>query len=737
MSSAARFGLAVTLSIALFITLMGRLFYLQIVHGESFRERARISFVGHERIPARRGLIKDAAGRVLASNQASHQLTVTPFYLGKEREAVVTRLAQLLSLNQQEVDELNARIDEGLVKDRWAPIVVRRELVSEACPFDGASLELLESPARRLTCGRCGLRYEPIDPKAVFCPIDRGRLTWHGVDDGQHGDDHVHASCNKCGRGFVTAPVCPNDGQLLTVDEQNLGCPVCKRTFSDEVASLQAQLYTLPGVELHTSFRREYPFRYDGAHVIGYMNRVTREDREREPGVYELTDMRGRRGVEDAAEAFLRGAPGEALFLKGARGKRLEESELKKLIQDVEFRRSIPGDEVWLTLDMQLQREVKRAFRYYKSGAAVVVDAKTGGVLAMYSKPGFDPNIWSGRLTKDVWEETQANPYSPLLNKALTTYAPGSTYKIVTSIAGLEEGIITPDMTIHCPGHYEYGGRRFHCHNRSGHGPVNMIQALKYSCDVYFYRVGEMLGMDTLARYGHAFGFGEPTGVEISEREGRVPTRAWHTKNSPNGYQPGFVLSTAIGQGDLMASSLQVARAFAALANGGRVLKMHLVKRRVDEHGHTVYEAPVEVVKTIDAAPQHMALVREGLVRVVNDPDGTASDSALDSVVIAGKTGTAESAESRPGVSPEIARWLKEDHAWFAAYAPAEDPQIVVVVFVEHGGSGSKTAAPIAQRIIRSWLRLAPRPPSAALDPEPPDHGGDEDALGDGEDEAP
>ncbi|MEZ4266310.1 MAG: penicillin-binding protein 2 [Myxococcota bacterium] len=696
-----RLGVALTIFTLLFIGLEARLFYLQILRGEDFRERARISVISRERIPARRGEIRDREGRVLARNVATYEIEITPhFVIRAGRDDVLDRLSAVIGLSADERLTLNEAIDEAVANNKvWEPIALDRDLVADTCPVDGTTLQIRDEVNRTYLCPQDGDVFEPIDDKATYCPHDRARLTWDGPP-------RTVAGCPKCKRRFLTTAQCPDHDVPLHVVDQNLECPLCKRTYSNEVAALQSHLYDLPGVEVDTDFKREYPFQYDAAHLIGYMNRVTAADRERWPDIYGLQDVVGRAGVERALETELRGERGESLSIKDARGHRTSSSDAQVLAGESEFQRAIPGLDVWLTLDMDLQKEVRKAFRYYASGAAVVVDPNTGEVLASYAKPGFDPNELTGGIDSARWAEIQENPYAPLMNKALTAFAPGSVYKIVTGLAAQVESIITPDVTIDCPGHYDYKGRRFHCHNRTGHGAVDLIGGFAHSCDVYFYRVGEMLGIDRMARYGHAFGFGEATGIEVSERSGLVPTRKWHEEETTLGWQPGFALSTAIGQGSLTASPLQVARAFAAVANGGNLLQMHLVSKLTDEHGNVVHQASPQVTGRLPGTAAQLSVIREALVRVVNDPSGTARDVALQSIVIAGKTGTAEAAQVRAGVSAEMATWLKEDHAWFAAYAPAEQPQIVVVVFVEHGGSGSKMAGPIAQRIISSWMRM-------------------------------
>lgn len=702
-----RFGVATVLFTVLFVLLMGRFFWIQIVRGDEYRERARVSFTTKERLPARRGEIRDRNGQVLARNVARHTLTIVPHKLRKPevRKDVLDRLARLLAMTREQRDDIEGRILGSIENDAaWHPLVVADDIVSTSCPYDGGALELAkDAPGHEhnlLYCPECGITHEGIGSDVSNCPHDRRKLSWD--------DDHHTATCPKCKRTFVGAPICPNDGTLLNPVDKNLECPVCKRRFSDEVAVITAHRHELPGVAIDTEFVRDYPNGFLAAHLIGYMNLVNREDREAAPGVYPLDARVGRTGIERAFEPVLRGEAGLAEYFKGS-----EKGATPN------FRPAVDGLDVWLTIDARLQKAVRQAMRYQRSGAAVVLGAQTGEVLALYSVPGFDPNAWSRGLSSEDWSAIEDNPYDPMIDKALTPYAPGSVYKIVTSLAVLHDHFGTPEDTMTCQGHYDFAGRPFGCHYKAGHGAVNLIQALKYSCDVYFYKMGERIGMDRLADYGHVFGFGQPTGIEVYERVGRVPTKAYHETTSL-GFQPGLTLSVSIGQGSLTTSPLQVARSFAAVANGGHLMKAHVVRQYTDKNDVVVQKfLPVEESR-LPATPEELAVIREGLVRVVNDPDGTGPEARLDSMVVAGKTGTAEAAQSRPGASPELKQWLLGDHAWFAAYAPADNPQVVVVVFIEHGGGGGKHAAPIAREILRAWMRLGlAQPVSSGGGPSP------------------
>ncbi len=700
MDTRRRFGIAAFLFSVFFVVLVGRLFQVQILDGDQYRERSRTSFTRAERVPARRGEIRDRAGVVLARNTPTYALQLQPQELKEPetRAAVLRRLMQLLELTWEEVEAIESALADAVEGERaWQPVTAVDRLVAENCPHDGAPLELVADHAapreadhaHALFCHACGLHHEPLEAGVDRCPHDGSRVDPAG--DAKHGP----GTCGKCRRSFVRAPVCPHDGNLLTAVQRNLLCPTCKRRFVNQVAVLRGIKGELPGVQVATGLLREYPRGWDMAHAIGYMNLVKAEEREAARGVYALSDRVGRSGLERALESVLRGKSGLARYLKGS-----ERGVLREYVEPEH------GHDVWLTIDHRLQRAVRDVLRYQRSAAAVVMEPNTGEILAIYSQPGFDPNAWSGRLQQRDWDSVASNPYDPLLNKGITGYAPGSVYKIVTSLAGLREGIVTPETVHHCPGYYEFGGRRFGCHLKHGHGPVDLVKALKGSCDVYFYKVAEQLGMDRLARYGRLFGYGELSGVELAEATGLVPTRKWHEDHTALGFQPGLTLSVGIGQGSLTASPLQVARSFAAVANGGKLVKARIVERYTDRQGRLVQRFLPVVERDLGLSPTELQTIRQGLIDVVNAPDGTAKDIADRDIIIAGKTGTAEAAQSRPGADEALSAWLKADHAWFAMYAPAAAPEVVIVVFLEHGGSGGRDASPLARRIFDAWRRL-------------------------------
>lgn len=462
------------------------------------------------------------------------------------------------------------------------------------------------------------------------------------------------------------------------------------------------------GLSIGVRYRRTYPEGPTGAHLLGYLGKPTAEELRADDGRRGLRSdsMIGRFGVEARFDEILAGRDGFQLYEVDARGARRPEAEALTDLPRALRRDPRRGHDVVLTIDAEVQRILVRALRGYESGAAVVVDPRDGSVRGLVSKPSFDPNQWSGRLTAEAKRAIDDNPYHPMLDKALQSYFPGSVYKIVTALAALEEGIIEADTLVDSPGRYEFGNRVFHCHKLSGHGAIDLSRAIAASADVYFYKLGERLGIDTLASYARLLGFGEETGLRINgESAGVVPTRAWHDRHTPGGYQYGLALSTAIGQGDVRATPVQVAMAYAAVANGGTLFAPRVVERIQKLGGGLVSEYGPRAVRQIDVDPEHLAAIRRGLERAVNDPKfGTAVKAAVPYGRVAGKTGTAQVRQiDRGRLRQDVKAFADRHHAWFAAYAPAESPRLVVVVFLAHGGSGGADAAPVAREIIAAY----------------------------------
>ncbi len=490
--------------------------------------------------------------------------------------------------------------------------------------------------------------------------------------------------------------------------------PVKSGITRDQLAKIKTNSLMLHGVEVVATSRRYYPFNEQAAHLIGYVNQINDNELQKlRMYGYRMGDVTGRMGIERTFEPILRGANGLSASVVNAQGIPQTDPESVALMKDWHDVEPISGKNIILTIDMDIQRILKTALRDYPSGAIVAVQPDTGKILGMASTPSFNPNSWSGRLSRDEHIDMDTNPYKPMLDKALLSYFPGSIYKVVTAAAALEEGLMRPQDTLTCPGYYEYGlqKRRFHCWKHSGHGVVSITEAIASSCDVYFYKVGEKLGIDTLADYARMFGLGEKTGIGINnESSGTVPTREWHNKRSKEGFQGGFTLSTSIGQGDVKVTPLQMAMLYATIANGGTLYYPQLIDRIETADGHPVFTYPSRVHAKLPFKKETLDTIKTGLDMVVNSEIGTGFAYRLANVNVAGKTGSAQVISKR--VSAAAVEFKYRDHAWFAAFAPIENPQIAVTVFLEHGGSGSANAGPVIMEVIDRYFReIVPNKP--------------------------
>ncbi len=483
----------------------------------------------------------------------------------------------------------------------------------------------------------------------------------------------------------------------------------------DQVSALSLNMPDLLGVDIEVGKVRTYLYPQMMTHVLGYVGIVSQKDKEAGRVSYSIPGFQiGKAGIERQYDDRLRGQPGTLQLEVNARG---------RVVRELARQEPTVGHDLRLTIDVGVQKILQKRLEAEKSGAGVVMDIHTGAIHALVSHPSFDPNLFSYGISQKDWDQLNNNPYVPLLNKAVDgLYAPGSTFKIVTALAGLEEGIIDPEEPVFCPGHYELGDHRFHCWKRGGHGNVNFIQAMAGSCDTYFYEMGKRIGIDKLQDMARRLGFGEKTNIDFPhERTGLAPGRAWKKANKNAPWQQGETLITAIGQGYLLATPLQLAVMMARIANGGFAVRPHLLDR--DE------ETPVAVSRgdSLRFKKKNIDLVLKALSAVVNVPGGTAYGSRIMDVgaEMAGKTGTAQvrrisKAERAEGViSNDALPWKERDHALFVGYAPAAAPRFAAAVVVEHGGSGSHTAAPIVRDALRECQRLVAGMPLRELEDKP------------------
>jgi penicillin-binding protein 2 len=462
---------------------------------------------------------------------------------------------------------------------------------------------------------------------------------------------------------------------------------------------------------------RTYPHGPAAAHLLGSLGEVRQQQLESERYAgYRAGDVIGQSGVEASLESHLRGRAGGRNVVVDVAGRVME------VLDRVEPH---AGGRVVLALDLDLQQAAEEALLASAppgepvSGAVVALDPRGGDVLALASAPAYDPNDFSAGIAPAVWRRLTEDPLRPLQNRAIAgQYPPGSTYKAFVAAAALQEGLRTPRSAVFCPGSFAFGNRSYRCWKEGGHRSVSLLRSLMQSCDVYYYRAGLDLGIDRLGRYARSFGLGAPTGIALEgEKGGLVPTSEWKQRRFGEPWMAGETVSASIGQGYNLTTPLQLAVAYAAVANGGRVLRPRLVLE-LEEADGSVHAEPVDVRGEVPVAPEHLALVREGLHAVVDAPGGTGRRAQVPGLAVAGKTGTAqvvrlERTAGKKGLA--IPRPYR-DHAWFASYAPADAPEIVVAVLIEHGGGGGANAAPVAQRVLARWWqkRQPASPPQVA-----------------------
>lgn len=464
----------------------------------------------------------------------------------------------------------------------------------------------------------------------------------------------------------------------------------------DALAAIEVNRWDLPGIVVNVSPRRDYIFSPSSAHILGYMGEINVEELKKKIfSDCKNGDFIGKYGIERAREHWLRGQRG---------GQQVEVNATGQVVRVISTVDATPGHNIVLSIDRSLQQTAEQLLTDL-AGAAVAVDPSSGQVLAMASSPSYDQNAFITGLSHDAWNALISDPQRPFSNKAIQAeYPPASTYKIIAAAAGLEEGVIDTSTTHFCPGFLKFGNRTYRCWKKWGHGEVDILKALTESCDVYFYKVGQELGVDRLAWYARAFGLGEPTGVDLPHEEGGlIPTARWKKKRTGVSWQKGETLSIVIGQGFNLTTPLQMAMVVAAVGNGGTRYRPRIVKTIRTADGKMAYESAPEVVGQLPISESTLNLVQEGLFKVVNDRHGTAWRSRLDGVVMCGKTGTAQVVGRRDDDADGESEPIK-DHAWFVAYAPRQNPEIAVAVIVEHGEHGSSAAAPVAAEMIRVYL---------------------------------
>ena len=462
---------------------------------------------------------------------------------------------------------------------------------------------------------------------------------------------------------------------------------------------VQEHGHELPGVFVEGKPLRDYPYGPMAAHLLGYLGEITPDELQRKEYVgYRSGSLVGKTGLEKLFEEQLRGKDGFRLIEVNVRGKELRQVTTQK---------SEPGQRLILTLDARVQAAAEQAFGE-EAGAAVALDVRNGDVLALVSRPAFDPAQFARGITAAEWQALVENPRHPMQNKALRgQYPPGSTYKIAVALAALEAGVATPDTTHNCGGGISLGSHEFRCWNKKGHGAVNLHRALKESCDVWFYRVGMQLGIDRISAMSHKLGLGQPLSFPFgNERGGLIPDREWKKKRFGTAWYDGETVICSIGQGYVLATPLQLAAMTAAVANGGTVWKPQVVKHIQNLQGDVIMTPTPEKLSEVKFAPADLRAVRSALDAVVNEGGGTAYRSRLAEVRFAGKTGTSQVVGRKGDKAADTSKYEHRDHALFVAYAPAHAPEIAVAVIVEHGGHGGSAAAPVAKAMFEAYFGI-------------------------------
>jgi penicillin-binding protein 2 len=463
---------------------------------------------------------------------------------------------------------------------------------------------------------------------------------------------------------------------------------------------IESRRHELDGLSIQLNSIRK-PIRGDFApHLIGFMGEISREQLESDnyPG-YRQGELVGQSGLEQSLEGLLHGEKGQQQMTVDSKG---------RMLQELSTDYPQPGYDIRLTIDSRLQR-VSQSLLGEQAGAIVVMDPRNFEILALASSPMFNLNDFVGGISSARWKSLNEDPFSPMQNRAVNgQYSPGSTFKIAVALAALAEGVITPETGFSCTGALRLGNHSFRCWNRHGHGYVNLHNSLKQSWDVYYYEVGRRLGVDRLAaKVREFFGLGRTLGLELqSEKGGLVPDQAWKMRRYGRNWNQGETLPVSIGQGYLLTTPLQVAQYTAVLANGGTLYRPHLVKEIVDFDGRMVHNSIPEVINQISMKPEYINIVKKGLEAVVNDPGGTGRRAQLPDIKVAGKTGTTQtvSLEKYQGFSASNRPYKMLDHAWFTSYAPADDPEVVVTVLLEHTGGGGVKSAPLAAKVLAAYF---------------------------------
>jgi penicillin-binding protein 2 len=506
-----------------------------------------------------------------------------------------------------------------------------------------------------------------------------------------------------------------------------------KRNLSQhEVSMIEANKIFLPGIEVRVAPRRDYGPDVP-PHLVGYLREIDPKglqklNKDASGNPYLIGDLVGKQGIEARWEKHLRGKRGYRLIQVDAFGRQTQGFEERGW--QFPSAPAIPGSDLELTLDKELQKIAREAFNG-KNGAVVVLNPQNGEILAAVSEPGFDPRAMQNGLSAEEWRRLTEHPFKPFLDKTTGgEFPPGSVYKAVVALAALEERVVDENKTYFCPGHFTLGNRLFYCHERHGHGTVNLIKAMLKSCDVYFYQVGVELGVDRIAKYAKALGLGQMLNFGLNmERPGLVPTSAWKMLVHRFPWAAGDTPNVSIGQGYNLITPIQMANLYATIANGGKVWRPYVVNRVTNHVGEIIYEHQPELIHEVtEIKPQTFDMIRQSLMAVVMDPQGTGKNAIVPGVTVAGKTGSVQVVSLKKNRNQGDVSMNWKEHAMFAAFSPVEHAEIAVAVVSQNDpiGGGGRSAAPVAGKIIAAYWKLKEARALARQQAEAPAPGAEE-----------
>lgn len=450
----------------------------------------------------------------------------------------------------------------------------------------------------------------------------------------------------------------------------------------EQIIAVEEQKYRFKGTLLTVQPERKYLYRELAAHILGYVNEVSEEELKTAKNVnLSGGDIVGKSGIEKYYDVYLRGKKGT---------KEVEVDALGREVLTLKYEEPVAGNDIYLTIDSGLQQYIQEAMQGLK-GAVIISEAGTGRILAMLSQPAYDPNLFTQQISIEQWNEIAQSKENVLCNSSIQgVYPPGSVFKLITAIAALEEGVVGINERVYCPGYYELGDLTFKCWKETGHGNQTFLEAISNSCNVFFYTMGKRLGIDKLNHYATMFGLGQKTAIDLpGELSGLVPSQEWKRRTFNQVWFPGDTINLSIGQGYLLTTPFQIHNMLCIIANDGDVYKQFNVDRIVSQSGEVIKRYEPEIIRNVGISAESFRVVKQGMKKVIEE--GTGFNARVEGISLAGKTGTAQNPQG-------------ENHAWFVGFAPFQNPEICVTVFVEHGGDGSQSAAPIAGDIIEYYF---------------------------------